>query len=275
MISLDNKQLIGRGRTAEIYAWGDCTVLKLFNLGFPSGLVDREARIAGFVSQSSLPTPKLIDTITINNREGLIFERACGYSMFKLVTSRPLHLNDLNKYAALFANLHFMIHNNSGEGLPQIKPGIQRSINQVKVLNPELKSYVLDILEKLPDGNSLCHFDFHPDQVIITPDGPKIIDWMNGYQGDPLADIAQTSVMLKYGSVIIDNFFIRNFIYFIKGFFYRKYMKEYFSLNNKADLDMIKLWMIPVATARLNEGIPGEASRIMSFIEKSMKKHYR
>ena len=38
----------------------------------------------------------------------------------------------------------------------------------------------------------LVHYDLHPDNVILGPDGPVLIDWTNARAGDPDADVALT-----------------------------------------------------------------------------------
>lgn len=47
------------------------------------------------------------------------------------------------------------------------------------------------------DGGSLLHFDLHPDNVLISPAGPVVIDWTNARGGDPAADVAMTWVILE------------------------------------------------------------------------------
>ncbi len=47
------------------------------------------------------------------------------------------------------------------------------------------------------DGGSLVHFDLHPDNVILSPHGPVVIDWTNAHGGDPAADVAMTWVILQ------------------------------------------------------------------------------
>lgn len=42
------------------------------------------------------------------------------------------------------------------------------------------------------DGARLVHFDLHPDNVLLGPDGPVLIDWTNARGGDPDADVALT-----------------------------------------------------------------------------------
>lgn len=41
-------------------------------------------------------------------------------------------------------------------------------------------------------GGRLVHFDLHPDNVLLGPAGPVLIDWTNAHGGEPDADIALT-----------------------------------------------------------------------------------
>jgi thiamine kinase-like enzyme len=48
-------------------------------------------------------------------------------------------------------------------------------------------------LEGMPKHKKVCHGDFNPSNVIITPDGtPYIIDWAHATQGNASADVART-----------------------------------------------------------------------------------
>ena len=42
----------------------------------------------------------------------------------------------------------------------------------------------------------LVHFDINPTNVILSPDGPVLIDWTNAGEGDPAVDVALTYVIL-------------------------------------------------------------------------------
>jgi aminoglycoside phosphotransferase (APT) family kinase protein len=41
-------------------------------------------------------------------------------------------------------------------------------------------------------GDRLVHRDLHPLNIMMTPDGPMVIDWANASAGDPAFDIADT-----------------------------------------------------------------------------------
>ena len=51
-------------------------------------------------------------------------------------------------------------------------------------------------LQGLPRGTALCHGDFNPSNVIITPKGDwRVIDWAHVRLGDPLADVARSYLL--------------------------------------------------------------------------------
>lgn len=75
MISTVKGRLIAKGRTAEVYAWPDKQVLKLFHDWVPEDWVRRELETGRALSTTSLPTPKLFDSTSLDGRRGIIFER--------------------------------------------------------------------------------------------------------------------------------------------------------------------------------------------------------
>lgn len=46
------------------------------------------------------------------------------------------------------------------------------------------------------DGMVVVHGDLHPANVILTDDGPVVIDWCNAEEGPPEFDVAMTAVIL-------------------------------------------------------------------------------
>jgi len=51
-----------------------------------------------------------------------------------------------------------------------------------------------------PDERVL-HLDLHPANVVLTPDGPVLIDWTNATDGPPDLDVALTAVILAQVAV--------------------------------------------------------------------------
>jgi hypothetical protein len=260
----ESNPLLAKGRTAEVYAWQENQILKLFYAWCPSQWVQNEIDIGRAMAKSALPVPKLIDVLNVEDRLGIIYERVNGPTMLDLSRKKPWLLFSL---ARQFAELHTQIHQQDGRDLMPLRSALRATILQVNNLPTELKTGVLQILEKLPDAFALCHFDFHPGQVIITANGPVIIDWMTAYQGHPLADVARTSIILKISQIpgagratqIITNLW--------RGLFYRTYLARYLELNQGVNQTDIINWMIPIAAGRLKEGIPGDQEALLYFIQ--------
>ena len=51
-------------------------------------------------------------------------------------------------------------------------------------------------LHEIPfEGSRLLHLDLHPENVLLSPGGPVVIDWANAEPGDPALDVALTWVI--------------------------------------------------------------------------------
>lgn len=55
-------------------------------------------------------------------------------------------------------------------------------------------------------GARILHLDLHPDNVVLTPDGPRVIDWANTEEGDPGLDWGTSAVILAQVSVSAEPF---------------------------------------------------------------------
>jgi aminoglycoside phosphotransferase (APT) family kinase protein len=49
---------------------------------------------------------------------------------------------------------------------------------------------------RAPSGGMLLHLDLHPQNVILSPHGPVVVDWTNARGGEPALDPALTWVIL-------------------------------------------------------------------------------
>lgn len=264
MIKPSPGALIAKGRTAEIYAWQENQILKLLYDWCSPNMAQQEIDIGRVVETMTLPTPKLMGALRIENRQGIIFERVDGPSMLIFVGTKPWLLF---RSARQLAELHTQIHEQNGADFPSLHASLYATIQRMENFPHGMKTDVLRLLGKLPDGSALCHCDFHPDQVLITAKGPVIIDWPTAHQGNPIADVARTSILLMIGQVPYTNWLMRTLINLWRGFFYRTYVAHYLELHPGVTRDDITTWMIPVAAARLDEGIQGEQEPLLRFIK--------
>ena len=49
---------------------------------------------------------------------------------------------------------------------------------------------ILALIERLSPGDGLCHCDLHPGNVIMTAEGPRLIDWIGALRAPAALDLA-------------------------------------------------------------------------------------
>ncbi len=258
-----SQQPIASGRTAEIYAWGQDKVLKLYRPEFSPEMASQEACIHRAVQAAGVPCPRMEKLVEVEGRKGILFERLEGQSLLELLRRNPFRLNEV---ARLMAELHAEIHSRSAPGLPSQRERFRARIDAVPELSAEEKSALQSRLASLADGEQVCHNDFHPDNILLTGRGPLVIDWMDATSGSPAADVARTALILGFGAPPPGaTRWERWFIALFQGRFRRLYLDHYFRLVPQFR-EEAQAWMPVVAAARLLEKIPGEHHRLRRLV---------
>lgn len=260
---MEKGQIIGLGRTSEILVWDDNQVLKLFRDGWSLSSVKKEEKIARTVSEAGLPVPAVYGIVDVDGRHGIIYERVDGPSMLKELTSKP---RELERFAGVFAELHAQMHSLEMRELPSQHRKLEAKIRDAKALSKERRYVALEALYKLPDDNVLCHGDFHPDNILMSSRGPVVIDWNDASQGDPQADIARTLLLLQQGEPLQPFKLESEQSQSARSSFFNAYLRRYAQIR-PISLRNIESWRLPVAAARLSEGIKEEESRLLSIVE--------
>lgn len=131
----------------------------------------------------------------VENRYGIIFDRITGISLTKLPDKNPL---ELFRIAGTLARLHYGIHQIQSDRYKDIKVILNSCLSSepLSFLSSEEKEKAKSYISGLPNGNSILHLDFHPENVIVQGKDEIIIDWMTAAKGNPAADVAFTFLLL-------------------------------------------------------------------------------
>ncbi len=256
-------RMIGEGRTAEIFLWGDATVLKLYRSGYPAQWVDHEAKIARWVFEAGLGAPAVGDVLEVDGRRGIVYERLDGPSMLDVLVRRPERLPEL---AAQFARLHAMVHDGMGTGLPSLRAAMKDAIGQTTRLTDEVKARACRAVDALPDGAAVCHGDFHPGNILMTARGPVVIDWMSATRGPATADVARTVLLFRHSALppgLPPDAGQR--LQALRRQFLDAYLQAYALLHPISAVE-VESWMAPLAAARLRERPPQEEEDLLAAL---------
>jgi hypothetical protein len=184
---------IGSGTSSVIYDLENNTVLKLFKEDYDEVNFEREYNKNMLIGQTDIKTAKLIGQTEINGRNGIIFEKLTGKSIKELLLKQPWLIF---VYAKKFAETHAAMLECECSGLPPQKLDLREFIGHKKFL-PAKEKELLDALENMPDGDSVCHNDFSPGNVMVCNGDYYTIDWACATVGDPAMDVADTILKLK------------------------------------------------------------------------------
>jgi len=158
------------------------------------------------------------------------------------------------RYGRRMAELHVAMHSRTlALEIPRQRQRLVEKIESAIALPDGLRGRVLAALAQLPDGDQLCHGDFHPANVMATPQGEVSIDWIDATRGNPLADLARSSIITlgvaasAQTTTAVEKLFVR--------LFHTIYLRHYFALRPAGRVEYGR-WLPIVAAARLSENIP-------------------
>jgi Phosphotransferase enzyme family len=185
---------LARGSRSTVFAWGRDAVAKVPFASTPEAWIRFEALYTTAVRSSGAPAPRFLGIETIDGRAASIYERVHGRSMWEHMRERPdqvpAHTRAL---AELQAHLFSLVPPVS---LPALRDRLTCKIRRASALVDPALVVVLQLVRSQAPSR-LCHGDLHPGNVIMSRDGPMLIDWFDVARGDQLADIARTSLLMS------------------------------------------------------------------------------
>jgi hypothetical protein len=179
-------EIVGRGAQATVYAKGEYAV-KLYRDGYPKRNVFGEAFIMANLELVNFPGPRIYEILLVDGRYGLRMDRVRGKIMLEELRDPARCKDTLDILVDLQCRLQKY---DKVEWMPDLKQRFHDDLVHNDRLSPDLKNNLLKILGGLPDGQALCHCDFHAGNVFFDGTKYTIIDLLQICKGDPAADAA-------------------------------------------------------------------------------------
>lgn len=256
---------IGEGREAEIFAWDGGRVLRLLRDPDAGEKIDQQIAALGAARQAGVPVPEAFEKVFVDDRPGLVMERVEGPDQLTLLGSKPWLVF---RAARVLGTVHARLHDvDAPGGLPSLRSSAQARI-AAGPLPSRLAEFALSVLDSLPDGDRLCHGDYHPGNILMAGDGPVVIDWTNVTRGDPCADVARTRLLLEVGELPPGApALVRRLLAAGRAVMRWTYLRTYNGIK-PVDPDMLARWKVVRAAERLAaEGIEGEEEKLTQLLE--------
>jgi Ser/Thr protein kinase RdoA (MazF antagonist) len=186
---------IGEGAFSEAYAWAPGQVVKLFKPGVSRLMPRFEVRMIRAVHAAGVPVPEVFGELTLDGRFGIVLQRLDGPTLLQLTRTGAV---TFEQAGAIVAALAMSIHKTPPPEVLSLRDYMEDSLRfDDGKLPKHIATDVLALIDRLSPGDGLCHCDLSPGNVIMTAEGPKLVDWAGAMRGPAALDLGFLHVILS------------------------------------------------------------------------------
>lgn len=242
MISLDN--VIARRNRKTVYRDGD-RCIKLFCENYSKADILNEACNQARIEETGIRVPKILEIAMIDGKWAIVSEFVSGRTLAEMMNEHPA---ETDKYLNVFVDIQKDILSHRCSGLNELKHKMMRKISQADI-DSAVRYELHTRLQGLTQENSVCHGDFNPTNIIMSDDGPYILDWSHVTQGNRAGDAARTYLLFKLAQ---------------KDDIAENYLNIFCQKTDTAR-KTVQLWMPIVATSQSVKGHEKEREFLLSW----------
>ncbi|MBO5560110.1 MAG: phosphotransferase [Firmicutes bacterium] len=187
------ENLIAERKNKKIYRDGNYKI-KVFDSEFSKSDILNEALNQARVEETGLSIPALEEVRKIDGKWAIITDFVEGRTLAEIMAEDRANLG---RYMEKFVDIQMEIHSKRAPLLNKLKDKMNRKISET-TLSATTRYELHTRLEGMPKHNKVCHGDFNPSNVIISPEGNYyVIDWSHATQGNASADAARTYLLFS------------------------------------------------------------------------------
>jgi hypothetical protein len=180
---------IGDGAFADVHAWAPGQVVKLFKAGIPRRVSWWEARMTRAVFAAGGPAQEVLGEVTLVGRFGLVLPRLDGPTLRHLSSTGAMTTGQVG---STLATLALSVHKTPPPAdVFSLRDVMEGELRHPRGRLPEpVGAGILTLIDRLSPGDGLCHGDLHASNVIMTAEGPRLIDWTGAVRAPVAFDLA-------------------------------------------------------------------------------------
>lgn len=190
---------INEGRYANVYEWGDDKVIKLFKSSYPVDKITTE--YYNSLAVKALPFKKSI-ALELKKTEfgyGIVFKKLEGESLSEYI----YRTKDFKGAAEYMAELQKSINScayevDKTEVIETAHQQLRRKMMESDKAESNATREMIRFLGTMKEGNSLCHGNLCPENIILSENGPAALSASGYCIGMPVYDVARTFFLIAY-----------------------------------------------------------------------------
>jgi aminoglycoside phosphotransferase (APT) family kinase protein len=240
--------VVARGTRSTVRELGTDAVAKVPLPDTAEAWIRYEAEYSSAARLAGAPVPEFLGFIDHAGRTASVYRRARGQVMWEAIVDEPAAAAS---HGELLAELQRQL---TTLVPPVTLPSFADRVRcKVRTAAPLVGIDATEVLSAEPAGGpiALCHGDLHPSNVVLTNDGPMIVDWFDAGRGDPLADVARSTLLMAPDADSAPSHLAGGDVPGLR----RRLTDAYLSARGDLDLDRLSRWRAVMAVARLAEGV--------------------
>ncbi len=240
------ERVIAVRNNKTVYRDGD-KAIKVFDANFSKSDILNEALNQARVEEAGVRVPKVLEVSVIDGKWAIVSEYIPGKTLAQLMEENP---QDKDAYLEQFVDLQMDVHTHRAPLLNKLHDKMKRKIDETG-LDATTRYELHTRLDSTPHHNKVCHGDFNPSNIIMSENGPYILDWSHATQGNASADVARTYLLFWLNGDIDGA---------------KKYLNLFCKKSDTAR-QYVERWLPIVAASQSVKGKPQEREFLLSWVD--------
>lgn len=240
------ERVIAVRNNKTVYRDGD-KAIKVFDANFSKSDILNEALNQARVEEAGVRVPKVLEVSVIDGKWAIVSEYIPGKTLAQLMEENP---QEKDAYLEQFVDLQMEVHTYRAPLLNKLYDKMKRKIDETG-LDATTRYELHTRLDSTPHHNKVCHGDFNPSNIIMSENGPYILDWSHATQGNASADVARTYLLFWLNGDIDGA---------------KKYLNLFCKKSDTAR-QYVERWLPIVAASQSVKGKPQEREFLLSWVD--------
>ena len=240
------ERVIAVRNNKTVYRDGD-KAIKVFDANFSKSDILNEALNQARVEEAGVRVPKVLEVSVIDGKWAIVSEYIPGKTLAQLMEENP---QEKDAYLEQFVDLQMEVHTHRAPLLNKLHDKMKRKIDETG-LDATTRYELHTRLDSTPHHNKVCHGDFNPSNILMSENGPYILDWSHATQGNASADVARTYLLFWLNGDIDGA---------------KKYLNLFCKKSDTAR-QYVERWLPIVAASQSVKGKPQEREFLLSWVD--------
>ena len=240
------ERVIAVRNNKTVYRDGD-KAIKVFDANFSKSDILNEALNQARVEDAGVRVPTVLEVSVIDGKWAIVSEYIPGKTLAQLMEENP---QEKDAYLEQFVDLQMDVHTHRAPLLNKLHDKMKRKIDETG-LDATTRYELHTRLDSTPHHNKVCHGDFNPSNIIMSENGPYILDWSHATQGNASADVARTYLLFWLNGDLDGA---------------KKYLNLFCKKSDTAR-QYVERWLPIVAASQSVKGKPQEREFLLSWVD--------